>query len=86
MSGSSSENVLYETRGHAAWVTLNRPELRNALDAATMKALARRLRAAEHSDARCVVLTGSAGNFCGGGDVSVVRTPEDYHDYTANLA
>lgn len=86
MSDSNYEGVLYEARGQAAWITLSRPELRNALDAATMKALARRLREAEHSDARCIVLTGSSGNFCAGGDVSVVRTPEDYHDYTANFA
>src|SRR6185369_4478827 len=90
MQGSNethrSGDVLFEVKGSAAWITLNRPELRNALDAATMKALARRLREAEHADVRCVVLTGSGGNFCGGGDVSVVRTREDYHDYTANLA
>jgi len=81
-----SANVLFEVKGNAAWITLNRPELRNALDAATMKLLARRLREAEHAEVRCVVLTGSGGNFCGGGDVSVVRTQEDYHEYTANLA
>jgi len=80
------ESVLFALKGTAAWVTLNRPELRNALDAGTMKALARRLREAEQADARCVVLTGAAGNFCGGGDVSVVRTPEDYHEYTASFA
>ena len=80
------DSVLYAVRDQAAWITINRPDLRNALDAATMKDLARSLREAEHADARCVVLTGAAGNFCGGGDVSVVRTHEDYHAYTANLA
>ena len=81
-----SDTVLFSEEGNAARITLNRPELRNALDAATMKALAQRLREAEHADARCVVLTGNGGDFCGGGDVSVVRTHEDYHEYTANFA
>ena len=81
-----NDNVLFALRGSAAWITLNRPELRNALDVATMKALARNLRKAEHAEARCVVLTGSGGNFCAGGDVSVVRTHEDYHQYTASFA
>jgi len=81
-----ADSVLYAVRGSAAWITLNRPELRNALDASTMKALARTLREAEHGEARCVVLTGNGDNFCGGGDVSVARTQEDYHQYTASLA
>jgi len=80
------EDLAVEVCGRIGWIRINRPDLRNALDAATMKDLARNLRAAEHGAARCVVLTGAVGNFCGGGDVSVVRTPEDYHDYTANLA
>jgi enoyl-CoA hydratase/carnithine racemase len=81
-----NDNILFAVRGGAAWITLNRPELRNALDVATMKALAWRLREAQHAEVRCVVLTGSGGNFCGGGDVSVVQTHEDYHQYTASFA
>src|SRR5581483_11358708 len=80
------DSVLFELRHDAAFITMNRPQLRNALDAGTMKALARALRDAEHAGARCVVLTGSEGNFCGGGDVSVVRTQEDYYQYTASFA
>lgn len=80
------DTVILDATGVAARITLNRPELRNALDAPTMRALARALRDAEHADARCVVLTGSEGNFCGGGDVSVVRTQEDYYQYTASFA
>jgi enoyl-CoA hydratase/carnithine racemase len=51
-----------------------------------MKELARNLRDAERADARCVVLTGSGGDFCAGGDVSVLETQEDYYQYTASFA
>lgn len=80
------DRVLWALRGTAAWVTINRPELRNALDVGTMKDLARALREAERAEARCVVLTGSGENFCGGGDVSVLVTQEDYFQYTSSFA
>lgn len=81
-----SDRVLFALRGDAAWITLNRPELRNALDVGTMKDLARNLREAERGAARCVVLTGSGENFCAGGDVSVLATQEDYFQYTSSFA
>lgn len=83
---SGSGNVLAQRKGAAAWLTIDRPELRNALDVITMKGLARALRHAEHEDARCVVLTGSGDAFCAGGDVSVLQTQEDYFEYTASFA
>jgi 2-(1,2-epoxy-1,2-dihydrophenyl)acetyl-CoA isomerase len=52
-------------------LTLDRPERRNAIDVPTWQALAAELRAvAARSDDRVVVLTGAAGNFCAGGDLS----------------
>ena len=80
------EPVISTRNGDAAWVTIDRPALRNALDVRAMKALALHLRAAETSDARCIVLTGSSGNFCAGGDVSVLSTQEDYYQYTSSFA
>lgn len=79
-------SVLFARKGSAAWITLNRPKLRNALDAATMRELARMLREAERSDARCVVLTGAGENFCGGGDVTADTSDEGYYQYTATFA
>jgi enoyl-CoA hydratase/carnithine racemase len=51
-------------------LTLNRPERRNALDAAMIRDLCAALAsAATDTDCRCVVLKGAGGNFCSGRDL-----------------
>ena len=53
-----------------ATLTMNRPEARNALSAAMSAGLEEAIpRLAEDSDIRVVVLTGTGGAFCAGGDV-----------------
>ncbi len=62
--------VLAEQRGGAAWLTLNRPEQRNALSAALVNQLADALDAAIADPAvRCIVLTGAGSAFCAGADL-----------------
>lgn len=61
--------VLIEIRDNICQLTLNRPENRNSIDDEIPAALAQRL--AELKDIkglRCVILAGSGGCFCGGGD------------------
>lgn len=74
------EFVLTERKGAVATVTINRPDKRNALDAATRKALLD-VFAGLRSDTsvRVVVLTGSGKAFVSGADVSefVGKTPVD---------
>jgi 2-(1,2-epoxy-1,2-dihydrophenyl)acetyl-CoA isomerase len=62
--------VLLDVEDGVAHVRLNRPDASNALDLATMRALAEAVMAC-HGDAhvRAVLLTGEGKNFCGGGDV-----------------
>jgi 2-(1,2-epoxy-1,2-dihydrophenyl)acetyl-CoA isomerase len=51
-------------------LTLNRPEVRNAMSAAMTSALAEQLAKAELDPAvKCIVLTGAGQGFCAGGDV-----------------
>jgi enoyl-CoA hydratase/carnithine racemase len=59
------------TSGHVARLTLNRPEKRNAIDAATYAALSQAL-AALDADAsiRALVVTGAGSAFCAGSDLS----------------
>lgn len=69
------EVVLYEVRGPAAWVTINRPERRNALSPEVMAGLEQALaRAAQDESARAVVLTGAGDEaFSAGGDIGGFR-------------
>ena len=57
-----------------ATVTLDRPDRHNALDAATMDALAA---FAAAPDARVAVLTGAGESFCAGGDLGWMRAQFD---------
>ena len=68
---SAPELVLYERKGPVAWITINRPEVRNALSPAVMVELADKLgRAEAEPDVRAVVLTGAGDRaFCAGGDL-----------------
>ena len=69
-----SDLVLYEHRGPAAVITLNRPDRRNALSRGLIAALADAFhRAAADPAARCVVLTGSGPAFCAGMDLDELR-------------
>lgn len=62
--------TLYNICQGAAWITLNRPEARNALSAALINELNAHLAAALNDPAvRCVVLTGNGPAFCAGADL-----------------
>lgn len=66
-----SEVVLYDTRGPAAWVTLNRPEKLNAIDRRVVDGLHAALRRALADDeVKVVVLTGAGRAFSSGYDVA----------------
>ncbi|HET6153224.1 MAG TPA: enoyl-CoA hydratase-related protein [Marmoricola sp.] len=63
--------VRSEDVGAVRVITLNRPEVRNAIDVPLRVALAEALEAAAADPAvRCIVLTGAGGSFCSGGDIS----------------
>lgn len=67
---ASQENTLYEVREGAAWITLNRPDVRNALSAGLVTELYDHLGQANGDDTvRCIVLSGSGSAFCSGADL-----------------
>jgi methylglutaconyl-CoA hydratase len=64
-------SVLLDKRGAALWITINRPEKRNAVNADVIAGIAKGYRAA-HEDAavRVIVLTGAGDKaFCAGADL-----------------
>ncbi|MFN5510283.1 MAG: enoyl-CoA hydratase/isomerase family protein [Burkholderiales bacterium] len=62
--------TLYRVEQGAAWITLNRPENRNALSAVLVNELAAHFDAAQADpQARCIVITGNGPAFCAGADL-----------------
>ena len=67
--------VRYETEGSTAIVTIDRPEVRNAVDRATAAELAAAFRRFDGDDGLAVaILTGANGTFCAGADLKAVST------------
>jgi enoyl-CoA hydratase len=65
--------VLVERDGDVWTITLNRPEVRNAVDGPTSRALADAFRAFDADAQACVaVLHGAGGQFCAGADLRAV--------------
>jgi len=54
-------------------LTIDRPDRRNAVDVATVTALADQLEEARSAGVRVVVLTGAGGHFCAGADLGGVE-------------
>jgi 2-(1,2-epoxy-1,2-dihydrophenyl)acetyl-CoA isomerase len=62
--------ILYEVVDRVCTITMNRPEVLNALDSALINDLNDAVqRAADDADAKVVILTGAGRGFCSGGDV-----------------
>lgn len=67
--------VNFEAEGPLAIVTLNRPDVRNAIDRPTAEALADAFHRFEREDGLAVaILTGAGGCFCAGADLKAVST------------
>ena len=74
----SDTPVLYEVADHVATVTLNRPEVRNAMNTALREALIERFTAlATDDDVRVIVVTGAGGRaFSAGADIREFVEPQ----------
>lgn len=75
MTAPDLVHLTYELRNHVAVVTLNRPEVRNALNArayADLESVFRHIQ--NDNEVRAVVLTGADPAFCSGEDVKQMMT------------
>ena len=67
---ATQQFTLYEVRDGAAWITLNRPEARNALSAGLVTEVYDHLVGANADDSvRSIVLTGAGKGYCAGADL-----------------
>lgn len=71
--------VINEVKGRTLYLTLNRPEKRNALSPALVTALKTSLEAAQENESiRTVVIRGSSSAFCAGADLDYIKSMSDY--------
>jgi enoyl-CoA hydratase/carnithine racemase len=77
-SSLAGGTVRYRLAGHLAEITLNRPEVLNAINGAMHRGILEALeRAAGDDAARVVVIRGSGRAFSAGGDIKAVAAGED---------
>jgi enoyl-CoA hydratase len=75
---SVTDVVLAEQRDHVLIITINRPEVRNAINRAVSQAIAAALDDLDADDGLAVgVITGAGGTFCSGMDLKAFVAGED---------
>jgi len=83
------ETIRYEQKKQTAWITLNRPEKRNALNNVLLNELSSLLsRIATTKDIRVVVLTGEGKFFAAGADINElakIKTPFDAQEFLSRI-
>lgn len=63
-------DLTYETSGHIATITLNRPDRMNAITGPMLESFSRAFRDADRDPAvRVIILTGAGRGFCAGLDL-----------------
>ncbi len=70
MAGQIFEHIAVEERGHALYLTLQSPRNRNAMSAGMIAELEVVLGQLAQHRARALVIQGSDGTFCAGGDIN----------------
>jgi enoyl-CoA hydratase len=71
MSEQLYEHLIFDRQGHVTTITLNRPEVHNALDRKLSDELNEAVRAVQADrDCRVMVLRGAGDTFCAGDDIT----------------
>jgi len=77
----STAHILYDITDHIGTITLNRPDVMNALGGTMREDLLARLQQAETDPAvRCVIITGAGSAFCAGGDIASMVEMQSQND------
>jgi enoyl-CoA hydratase/carnithine racemase len=81
-----SEILLYDLADHVATITLNRPEVMNALNRELYSELETAVRESHRDpEVRCVIITANGRAFCSGDDVRQIMLGEQRDATTARL-
>lgn len=82
---ANAPKLLTRNDGPVAVITINRPEVRNALDNETAAALTRALRDFDgNPDLAVAVLTGAGGHFCAGADLKELAGGREYRPWAGD--
>ena len=73
----SAENVEVSYQDDVLWVTLNRPEVLNAVNDPLLRDLTSIVRGVAEDESRVVILTGAGRGFCAGGDHGTLKDWSD---------
>lgn len=77
--------IVYEVRDHVAWITIDRPEVKNAFREQTLDELADAFdRTREDPSIACAVVSGSGGAFSAGGDFHAMMRLNKPNSYMWN--
>jgi enoyl-CoA hydratase/carnithine racemase len=70
-----SEKLLHSQSGRVLTLTINKPEVRNAIDPSVMQTLLQALQSASQDPTvGVIVLTGAGGHFCSGADIKAAMS------------
>jgi len=73
------KRLLIDNRGGVAYVTLNRPEVLNALDELALDEISHAFKTlAKDASVRAAVISGAGKTFCAGADIDWMRRASDY--------
>ena len=82
---SGTPKLRLQRDGSVLIITIDRPQVRNALDNETADALARAFRKFDAaSDFSVAVLTGAGGHFCAGADLKALASGNDYRPWAGH--
>ena len=80
---SDNQNITLKVEDHQAWITINRPEVMNALNVPTLEELEQAFITAEaDDDVRVIIFTGAGDRaFIAGGDIADLDSREGMAHY-----
>ncbi|MCS6924276.1 MAG: enoyl-CoA hydratase/isomerase family protein [Candidatus Binatia bacterium] len=81
-------DLLYDKRGPAAWITLNRPQTLNAITPEMIRSLTQAATDAQTDEqVKVLVITGAGRGFCAGADIQMLHRADSatFRDFLAQL-